>query len=78
MTQTLRCLAYGYRWGPVGVHPFVPDGPFQAFLLCLDCRKPQAQVLLPGELPRCTHCASARIEGLTRCPDCDTGDLSWS
>jgi hypothetical protein len=77
-TQTLHCRACRYSWGPVGVRPWVPDQPYQAFLLCLDCRRPQSQVLSNGERARCMHCSSERVESLSRCPACDAPAVSWT
>ncbi len=78
--MTLTCRSCRWSWGPVGVRPFVPDGPQQLFLVCGSCARPQARTLEPSaerDSLSCSACGAPELRPLSHCPRCDAQDLSW-
>ena len=78
-TQTFSCETCGYRWGPVGVQPFVPNAPEQQlFLCCVACDCPQTRMSAPGPDDLvCAACGAAALVALHACPRCDGPDVRW-
>ena len=77
IVQTFQCRGCGYRFGPVGVMPFVRERP-QVFRYCRACNQAQASIHVAGTELRCVHCASTSLEPLEgACPVCRSSHVEW-
>lgn len=72
------CPACGYRFGPVGVLPYVPDAPeHQLFLHCQACNTPQVRAGLTAVGMACNKCDEQALVGLVVCPGCGGDKATW-
>lgn len=78
IVQTYHCKSCDYRFGPIGVQPFMPARP-QVFRYCHDCSRGQALIVQDESKPlECVHCRSTRLSDVQeKCPVCGSKDVGW-
>ncbi len=79
MVNEFVCPPCGFRFGPVGVQPYVPSAErHQLFLVCTDCRNPAVLMGIPGAVDfDCRHCQGTRFTALSECPKCGSAEAGW-
>ena len=77
IVQSFCCKDCGYRFGPVGIGPYVRERP-QVFRFCRACSRGQTMIHEPGTQLRCVHCQSPDLVDLQgKCPLCSSANVGW-
>jgi hypothetical protein len=78
LVQSYCCKGCDFRFGPIGVVPYVRDRP-QVFRYCRDCQQAQSLIVQPGAEPlACVRCGSTRLDDVQgQCPVCGSRDVTW-
>lgn len=78
LIQTYHCQSCDFRFGPIGVRPFMASRP-QVFRYCRDCQQGQSLIVEDPSKPlACVHCRSTRLVDVQgQCPVCSSKDVRW-